>query len=163
MQYMERETMSQIKRKSPKLLRNLRLANGIIDKTDYIKCEENEYSNLFEIAEVDNIPEAYELQFFPIIPNIINLLRGEFSNRNSKIMIRATDDDSYNEMIEEKRSLVEQSLIQSEQNKLLNMLVSQGLDIEDEEYAQYLAPENIQTLPQIESFFNKTYRSLIEE
>lgn len=163
MQYMERETMSQIKRKSPKLLRNLRLANGIIDKTDYIKCEENEYSNLFEVAEVDNLPEAYELQFFPIIPNIINLLRGEFSNRNSKIMFRATDDDSYNEMVEEKRSLLEQSLIQSEQNKLLNILVSQGLDVEDEEYAQYLAPENIQTLPQIESFFNKTYRSLIEE
>jgi hypothetical protein len=38
-----------------------------------------------------------------------------------------------------------------------------GLSDESEEYQQAMSPENIKSLPQIESFYSKTYKSMVEE
>jgi len=103
--------MKQLRRNARKLLKNYKLAKGIIDKTDYIIEDNNEMSDLVETLMKED-ESALELKFYPIIPNVINVLCSEFSKRSSKIMFRAIDDISYNEMIEEKRTMVEQTLLQ---------------------------------------------------
>jgi len=106
---------------------------------------------------------ALELKFYPIIPNVINVLSGEFSKRYNKVQFRAVDDRSYNEMLEQKRMQVEESLLADAERKLVEKMIQMGMDPASDEAKQQLAPENIKTLPEIEDFFSKSYRSSVEE
>lgn len=162
MDWLEMQGLKQIRRNAKKLLKNYKLAKGIIDKSDYIVSEDNEYSDLIEVLTKED-DSALELKFFPIIPNVINVLSGEFAKRNSKIMFRAVDDISTNEMLEQKRELIEQSLLQTAERKMAIALMEQGYELDSEEAQRLLNPENLKTLPEIEEFFKKDYRSLIEE
>ena len=42
-------------------------------------------------------------------------------------------------------------------------LIEQGMDPESEEFQQEMNPEKLKTLPEIEAFFKKDYRSMIEQ
>lgn len=162
MDWYELQGMKQIRRNARRLLKNYKLANGIIDKSDYIVEEDNEQAELIEIL-TSKEDSALELKFFPIIPNIVDLLCGEFAKKNDKITYRSVDDISYNEMLEQKREMIEQTLLSYGENKLLDQLKQQGLDPESEQAKQVLTPENIKSLPEIEQFFKKDYRSMIEQ
>jgi hypothetical protein len=82
-------------------------------------------------------------------------------------MFKAVDDISYNELIEEKRKMLEDVLLQDAQQKMMMEIMNQGLDLEDEEVQKQVqeqtSPDNLKKLPEIESFFRKDYRSMIEE
>ena len=160
--WLELQGMNFLKQNSRKLLKNYKLAKGIIDKTDYIVEEDNDYKDLVDVLTQED-ESALELKFYPIIPNVVNVLSGEFSKRYSKVQFRAVDDTSYNEMLEQKRADVEQNLLADASNKMIMQMLDMGADMEDPEVQQLLAPENIKTLPEIEDFFSKDYRSLVEE
>ena len=78
-------------------------------------------------------------------------------------MFKAVDDISYNELLEEKRSMVEQVLLQKAQQKMVINMINQGMDPESEEAQQMMSEDNLKSLPEIESFFKKDYRSMIEQ
>ena len=147
---------------SRKLLKNYKLAKGIIDKTDYIIEEDNDYKELVDVLTKED-SSALELKFYPIIPNVINVLCGEFSKRFSKVQFRAIDDTSYNDMLEQKRALIEENLLADAEKQLLMKMIEMRADMESEETQQQLSPENLKTLPEIEDFFSKDYRSMVEE
>jgi hypothetical protein len=160
--WLEFQGMKQLRRNAKRLMKNYKLAKGIIDKTDYIIEEDNEMADLVDTLTKEDV-SAFELKFYPIIPNVINVLTNEFSKRTSRIMFRAVDDMSYNEMLEEKRDMIEQTLLASAQQKQQKMVMEMGLDMESDEAKQQLDPETLKSLPEIESFFKKDYRSMIEE
>jgi hypothetical protein len=160
--WLEFQGMKQLRRNARKLLKNYKLAKGIIDKTDYIIEDSNEMADLVETLMKED-ESALELKFYPIIPNVINVLCSEFSKRSSKIMFRAIDDISYNEMIEEKRAMVEQTLLQRAEQKMMMKVQEMGLAQDSEEAQQMMSPENIKSLPEIEEYFKKDYRSSLEE
>lgn len=166
MDWLERKGLEQITIKYKRLLKNYRLANGIIDRSDYIVEENNETAELIDILTEED-SSALELKFYPIIPNVINVLTGEFAKRNDKILYRAVDDISYNELIEEKRKTIEDILMQYGQAKVQQQIAQLGLDLETEEGAQQaqqmMSPDVIKKLPEIESFFKKDYRSMVEQ
>jgi hypothetical protein len=145
-----------------RLLKNYKLAKGIIDKSDYIVEPDNDYKELMDVLTQEN-DSALELKFYPIIPNVVNVLTGEFAKRYSKVQFRAVDDASYNEMLEQKRMQVEQALLADAEKQLTMKMVEMGMDPGSEQAQQQLAPENLKTLPQIEDFFSKSYRSMVEE
>jgi len=160
--WLEFQGMKQLRRNARRLMKNYNLAKGIIDKTDYIIEEDNEVADLIDTLTKQD-ESALELKFYPIIPNVVNVLTNEFSKRTSKIMFRAIDDISYNEMLEAKRQMVEDVLLQQAQQKMFMNLINQGMDPESEEAQQMLSPESLKTLPEIEDYFKKDYRSMIEE
>ena len=160
--WLEFQGMKQLRRNARRLMKNYKLAKGIIDKTDYIVEEDNEMGELIDTLTKED-ESALELKFYPIIPNVINVLCNEFSKRSSRIMFRAVDDISYNEMLEAKRQMVEDVLVQHAQMKMMTQMMEQGADFESEEAQQMMSDENIKSLPEIESFFKKDYRSMIEE
>lgn len=160
--WLEFQGMKQLRRNSRRLMKNYKLAKGIIDKKDYIIEEDNEMMDLVETLMKED-ESALELKFYPIIPNVINVLCSEFTKRSSKIMFRAVDDISHNEMLEEKRAMVEQTLIGQATQKLAFKLASAGMDMESEEVQAQLAPDKLKSLPEIEQFFRKDYRSMLEE
>jgi hypothetical protein len=166
MDWLEMQGLKQIRRNARRLLKNYKLANGIIDRTDYLVEEDNEAADLIETLTKDD-SGAFELKFFPIIPNVVNVMLGEFAKRNDKISYRAVDDTSFNEMLEAKRKMVEDNLLAYAEQKMMQTIEQMGLNMEDEQQAQQaqqmMAPENLKSLPEIEQFFKKDYRSLVEQ
>jgi hypothetical protein len=160
--WLELQGMEFLRLNARRLLKNYKLAKGIIDKSDYIVAEDNENAELIDILTKED-KSALELKFYPIIPNVINVLCGEFSKRYNKIQFRAVDDTSYNEMLEQKRIQVEQNLLADAEAKLIAKMIEMGLDPNSKEAQEKLAPENIKSLPEIEDFFRKDYRSVVEE
>jgi len=123
--WLEWNGLKQIRRNARRLMKNYKLAKGVIDKTDYIVEEDNEMSDLVDTLMKED-PSALELKFYPIIPNVINVLTAEFAKRNSKITFRGVDEYSYNEMLEQKRMQVEQVLLQNAEQKMMAKLIEQG-------------------------------------
>jgi hypothetical protein len=160
--WLEMQGLKQIRRNAKKILKNTKLSRGIIDKTDYIVEEDNEMRDLIQTLTKED-DSAFELKFFPIIPNIINVLLGEFAKRNDKITYRSADDITFNEMMEEKRSMIEEVLVAKAEFKLMMSLQEMGIELESEEGQQMMSPENIKSLPQIDSFYKKDYKSLMEQ
>ena len=160
--WLEWQGLKQIRRNARRLMKNYKLAKGIIDKTDYIIEDNNEMRDIVETLTQEDV-SALELKFYPIIPNVINVLVAEFAKRATKLTYRAIDDFSYNEMLEQKRGMVEQTLMADAGTKMLAAMLEQGLDPNSEEAKQQLQPENLKSLPEIEQFFKKDYRSMVEQ
>ena len=162
----EMQGLQQIRRNARRLLKNYKLANGIIDKTDYIVEENNDMAELIDVLTKEDT-SAFELKFFPIIPNVINVMVGEFAKRNDKIMYKSVDDTSYNEMLEQKRAMVEQTLLAGAEMKMKLQVEAMGIDPNNQEQQQQAqqmtSPENLKSLPEIEEFFKKNYKSMVEE
>lgn len=161
MDWFEWQGLKQLRRNSRRLLKNYKLANGIIDKSDYIVDEDNEYHDIIQQLTSEDT-SALELKFYPIIPNVVNTLCNEFSKRNTKLTYRSVDEQSYNEMMELKRSQIEQNLIGDAQIKLMAKLQEQGVNIGDME-AQQKMQEQVKSLPEIQEFYEKDYKSVVEE
>ena len=160
--WLEWQGMRQLRRNARRLSKNYKLSRGIIDKSDYIIEEDNEMADLIETLTKEDI-SAYELKFYPIIPNVINVLTNEFSKRRSRIMFRAVDDRSYNEMLEEKRKMIEDVLLKDANNKIMAMMINEGYTPDSEEFKKATSEDELKKLPEIEQFFKKDYRSMIEE
>jgi len=161
--WLEWEGLKQIRRNSRRLMKNYKLAKGIIDKSDYIIEENNEYADIVDMLANRDEDAALELKFYPIIPNVINVLTAEFAKRSTKLTYRAVDEHSYNELMEQKRQMVEETLMSDAEEKIIAALISQGMDPKSEEAQKQLNPDNIKSLPEIESFFKKDYRSMLEQ
>ena len=160
--WLEWQGLRLVRRNARRFLKNYKLAKGIIDKSDYIVEEDNEYADLIETLTKEDV-SALELKFYPIVPNVINTLVAEFAKRNTRVTFRGVDDHSYNEMLESKKAELEKAIIADAQAQLMITLQEMGLSDESEEYQQAMSPENIKSLPQIESFYSKSYKSMVEE
>ena len=164
--WLEWQGLKQIRRNARRLMKNYKLAKGIIDKSDYIIEDNNDMRDLVEVLTKEDY-SALELKFYPIIPNVINVLTSEFAKRNSKVSFRGIDEYSYNEKMEQKRQAIEDVLMRDAQNKLITKMIEMGADPNDPEFQQQMqeqtSPENLKTLPEIQSFFDKSYRSMCEQ
>jgi len=143
-------------------MKNYKLAKGIIDKTDYVVEENNEYASLIETLTKED-SGALELKFYPIIPNVINTMVAEFAKRSSCMNFRTVDETSYNEELELKRQQLEDALISDAENRLAIKLQESGADPNSPEFKQQMDPQNIKSLPEIQEFFTKSYRNVPEE
>jgi len=162
--WLEWNGLKQLRRNSRRLLKNYKLAKGHIDKSDYIVEEDNETRNIVDLLnQGSDEGAALELKFYPIIPNVVNVLVAEFAKRSTKLTYRAVDEFSYNEMLEQKRLQVEDVLVNQAKVKTVSAMLAQGLDPESEEAQEQLNEDNLKTLPEIEMYFKKSYRSMIEE
>ena len=160
--WLEWQGIKQIMNKARRIMKNYKLAKGVIDKTDYLPNVENEMSEMLEVL-TQGQDEVLELKFYPIIPNVINTMVSEFAKRNTKIDYRAVDEYSYNEIMEKKTEAIGQVLVEYAQQKLISKMVEMGLDPNSEEAQQQLNPEALKKLPEIEDFYSKKYQTLAEK
>jgi len=164
--WLEWQGLKQIRRNARRLMKNYKLAEGVIDKTDYLIEDDNEMRDLVETL-IKEDASALELKFYPIIPNVIRVLTSEFAKRNTKVTYHGVDEFSYNEMLEEKRKQIEEVLYSQAEQRVMIELLNMGLNQEDPEVQQMMEekmkPENIKSLPEIQNFFDKDYRSMSEQ
>lgn len=166
MDWLEWNGIKQLRRNAKRLMKNYKLAKGQIDKADYILERDNEMRDLVETLVQEDI-SALELKFYPIVPNIINVLVAEFAKRNSKVTFRGVDEFSYNEQLEQKRQKIEDTLLGDAQEKMMIKLIEAGMDPNDpdvqEQMQQQMSPDALKQLPEIQGFFDKDYRSMCEQ
>ena len=93
--WLEWQGLKQIRRNARRLMKNYKLAKGVIDRSDYILEEDNEMRDIVETLTKEDV-SALELKFYPIIPNVVNVLVAEFAKRSTRLTYRAIDDFSYN-------------------------------------------------------------------
>jgi len=160
--WLEWQGLKMVRRNARRLMKNYKLAKGIIDRTDYIIEEDNEYADLIDTLTKEDA-SALELKFYPIIPNVVNTLTSEFAKRSTRVTYGAVDQYSYNEMLEKKRAEVEELLVSEAKRKVAMKLVEMGADPQSEEFQQQMSPENLRSLPEIEAFYQKDYRSMVEQ
>ncbi len=165
--WLEWQGLKHIRRKAKRLLKNYKLAKGIIDKSDYIIEEDNEYADLLEGLSEGKDIAAIELKFYPIIPVVINVLIHEFSKRNTRLIFKAVDDISYSDYLEEKNNLVLHLLKFEARFNVLRSLLENGLSIDDpavkQEAEKMLSDDSIMSLPDIEDYMKSKYKHHIEE
>ena len=77
--WLEWEGLKQIRLNARRLMKNYKLAKGIIDRSDYIIEEDNESRDIVNMLTENDEDMALELKFYPIIPNVINVLTAEFA------------------------------------------------------------------------------------
>lgn len=167
MDFLEYQGLRQIMRKAPHFSKNYNLAAGIIDKSDYVGTGSNENRELLEDLWGGEEETHLDLKFYPFIPNFVKTMSTEFAKRNTKIMFGTSDEYSYNEMLEMKQQQIGDVLLKEAEQKMLQKLIESGKNPENPEdaplFEQQLNPENLKTLPEIQEYFNKTYRSQLEE
>ena len=66
-------------------------------------------------------------------------------------------------MLELKRAELEKAIIADAEEQMRMTLSEMGIAEDNEQYQQAMAPESIKSLPQIESYFSKTYKSMVEQ
>ena len=159
--YIEWTGIRQLKRVSNRLLKNFKLANSQIEKADYIVAE-SDYSEIIEPLIKEDI-SALELKFYPIIPTIVDVLTNEFSKRYTRITFEMKDDKSGNEKLQAKYEEIEQILLQKAYFKQQINLQKQGIAPDSEQGKQALDQETLKTLPQVQEFYAKDYRSIYAE
>jgi hypothetical protein len=166
MDWLEWQGLKQLRINARRLMKNYKLAEGIIDKSDYVVETDNELRDVVDILS-DDEPGALELKFYPIIPNVVNLLVSEFAKRNKRVSFRAVDEYTFNEVLDRKRDELENVLVKQAEQKLIARMIEAGADPDDPEVQQKLAQEtsieNLKTLPELEEFFTKDYEVLVEK
>ncbi len=160
MDWYEHIGIMQLRQKSKKYLKWYNMAEGIVDKSDYISSVDNDFSDILDVITKEG-ESPLEIRFYPIIPNIVNVMTGEFTKMNNKVIIKAIDDYSISEMLEKKKEMMTQTVVANAQAKLIQKMAAQGVDIQSEEAMQ--AVQQVPSLPEIQQFFNKTYRGVAEE
>ena len=167
MDWLEWNGLQQLRKSARRLMKNYKLAEGIIDKTDYIAEDNNEMKDVVQQLAKDDEIDALELKFYPIIPNVINTLVAEFAKRNKRISFRAVDEYTHNEIMSRKKEEIEDVLVKYAEARLLNEMIAMGLDPQDPENAEMIRqktlPENMKTLPGIQEFYSKDYEVIAEK
>ena len=168
--WLEWQGIKQISANARRLMKNYKLAKGTIDREDYMTTEQapTDVSELVDILSSDSIgnqntDSAFDLKFYPIIPNIINVLVAEFAKRNTKVDYRAVDEYSFNEILEAKMGEIEEALLEDAMGKLQQKMVDMGMDPNSPEAQEQYDPEALKKLPGIEDFYSKTYQTLGEQ
>ena len=108
--YFEWIGLTQVRKNSRRVIKNRRLASGILDMEDYMVGETG------DIAKLQNwtLPEETENslnKFHPLIPPFLKVLDGEFLKRNLRVYVSCTDRGTEDEKLEYKKGLVDASLV----------------------------------------------------
>ncbi len=128
--YYETAGWNNVERKAGKMQRNYWMRYGKLNPSDYIiNPSQNDY---YKAVGWITPPESMSPleQFYPLAPNFIDVLRGEFIKRENTWAIQAIDDQSVGQMFEYKNSQFKQILMEHAQLEKQQALASMGLTAE---------------------------------
>lgn len=162
MNYIESQGQMQLQRNLNWMSKNYNLANNVIDKTDYVRDAENEYAQLIDHMSRQG-ETAMEIKSYLFTKLVVDILTNEYSKRSSSIMFKCNDERTYNEMVTEKGAEVEQSLLQQITIRQANKMMEMGLSPESEQGQQMMDPSTIKSLPAIQEYYTKDYKSMYQQ
>jgi hypothetical protein len=162
--YVDWQSLIQLRKNANWMLKNYKMAIGEIEKSDYIE-QNSEYADVIGTLDkrAGGILESMEIKNYPFAHTVVNILDDEFSKRVSHMSFADKSEAWANSMLEQKRADVEQSL---EQKAYINQMIAMqklGLSPDSKEGQQMIDPETIKSLPEIQNYYNKSYRDIYQQ
>lgn len=146
-----------VEKKAGKIQRNYMMRNGLLNQSDYIAYpDQNAYYRAINYITPQETHSPLE-QFYPLIPNLVDVLRGEYIERNNTWSVEAIDPYSKAEVFNEKKRMFEEILYQQAAMEKQKTLASMGLSEQSnpDEYnaqMQQLSQQMTQVEFQIKNF-----------
>lgn len=163
--YFEWIGLTQVRSNARKIIKNRRMASGILDMEDYLISEAGDVAQMQDWYLSDDTKNSFH-KFHPLIPPFIKALDGEFLKRNLKIYVSCTDRNTEDEKLEYKKSLVDGILTKMIVSKRQKALEEAGLSDVDEEgqpNEEYLSEmQAAEQLAQAQQKY-KSYRHTFEQ
>ncbi len=159
----EMVALRELPKKATRLQKLYNLASGVINKSDYIyNPQGNDVSTHLGIIGVENEQTLLD-QFFPIVPNIIQVFLGEQIKRDKAVIVDTEDRESLNEKLEYKEGLVRQALeqyaIEQKQIELASLGISEDNPATKDKYTSEM--QLAIQLAEVETKFKK-FRTIAE-
>ena len=157
--YYETAGWNNVERKAGKIQRNYWMRYGKLNPSDYIiNPTENDYYRAVGWLTPPEAQSPLE-QFYPLAPNFVDVLRGEFIKRDNTWSIEAIDDQSVAEMFEYKSEQLKQILMQHAELEKQQQLASMGITAEiDPEQYQMQMQQMAQQMQDVE-FKTRNFRT----
>lgn len=127
-----------VERKAARIQKNYWMRYGHLNQSDYIVNPDlNEYAGVVSAIMPPQSQSPLQ-QFYPIAPNFVDILRGEFIKRDNTWTVEAVDPYSVSEAFEDKRSQFESILMQQAMSEKDKTLASLGItkDTDPQKYMQ---------------------------
>lgn len=149
--YYETAGWNNVERKAGKIQRNYWMRYGRLNPSDYIiNPTQNDYYRAVGMLVPQESQSPLE-QFYPLAPNFVDVLRGEFIKRDNQWSVEAIDDQSVAEMFEFKRNQFQQILMEQAQLEKQQALASMGITAEiDPEQYQAQMQQFVQRMQKVE-------------
>lgn len=138
--YYEVAGWNNVERKAGKIQRNYWMRYGKLNPSDYIdNPTQNDY---YQAVGWLTPPESQSplQQFYPLAPNFVDVLRGEFIKRDNQFSIDAIDSGSIDEAFAAKREQFEQVVMEHAAMEKQQALSEMGLteEVDPEQYQQQM-------------------------
>ena len=161
--YFEWIGLTQVRKNSKKIIKNRRLASGILDLEDYMISETGSFAQLQNWT----LPEETETslnKFHPLIPPFLKVLDGEFLKRNLRVYVSCTDRNTEDEKLEYKKQLIDTSLVKLISSQKDEALRKLGIIPDDPNTQQQYTSEmdSMKELAQAQTKY-KSYRHIFEQ
>lgn len=130
-----------VQKRAPKMQRNYDMRVGRITPSDYIiNPTYNEYHQVVGMFVPHETQSPLE-QFYPLAPNFVDVLRGEYIKRDNTWTVQAIDHYSKSQVFENKKTQFEQAIAQMTQLQKQQSLYNMGLTEENdpERYQQEMS------------------------
>lgn len=125
--YYEMVGWSNVERKAPKIQRNFWMRYGKLNPNDYIHNPDvNPYSRVVQTLVPQESQSPLE-QFYPLAPNFVDVLRGEFIKRDNTWTIDAIDQFSVSQGFDNKKEQFEQIITDFARVQKEQSLAAMGL------------------------------------
>lgn len=135
--YFEIVSWNNVEKRAPKIQTNYWMRHGKLNPNDYIiNPQVNPFYKVIGMVVPEESQSPLE-QFYPLAPNFVDILRGEFIKRDNRWTVEAIDPYSKNEAFEEKRRQFEAILTQSVEMEKKRTLAEMGIT-EDTDPQQYM-------------------------
>ena len=148
--YYETAGWSNVERKAGKIQRNYWMRYGKLNPNDYIiNPDVNDFYNAIDFLNPEETSSPIE-QFYPLAPNFVDILRGEFIKRDNSWSIQAIDEQSVGEAFKFKNDqfrnvLIEQFTLEKEKS-LYEMGITQKSNPEEYEARMEQFSQNLQNV-----------------
>lgn len=124
---------SNVEKKASKIQRNYKMRYGKLNPNDYIVSPDNPYSRVLQMPVFETTSPLE--QFYPLAPNFVDVLRGEFLKRDNNWTIEAVDQFSQDEMFafkkDEFKSILMQQAAVEKQKALADMGITEEMNPEE--------------------------------
>lgn len=146
-EHFETDGLSQVYRKAKTIKKLNNLANGVLNQEDYIDYEEE--TGL--LGQDGAVLEDAGLMFYPIIPNIIQGILGDFDKRYSEYFVEAINPEHTNDILEKLNQDLRTNLIEAAEARFITP------ETTEEEYNEFINSDKIQ------KYYLSEHRSTIEQ
>jgi hypothetical protein len=154
--YYESAGWNNVEKKAAKIQRNFQMRYGKLNPNDYVVDPANELSKALDFVLPQEQQSPLE-QFYPLAPNFVDVLRGEFIKRDNRWTIEAIDPFSTAEAFDFKKQQFEQAVSQFALQQKAQTLAGMGIGEDDPQFQQELMNAQ-KTLTDIE-FKSKNFRT----